>query len=431
MNRLHLPLKMVALAAALVAGPAFATNGYFPHGYGIRAKGMGGASVAMTEDSMGGANNPATMVWVGSRLDAGLELFSPHRDAERSGAGFPTLNGSVDSDSKNFFVPELGYNRMLNSDLSLGVTVYGNGGMNTDYPEGNFNCGGGAANMLCGSGGLGVDLMQLVVAPTVSYKINSSHSVGASLLIGYQQFKAKGLQAFDNAPGFPPFTGAPGSVTNNGYSRSHGFGIRLGYYGRLTDMLSIGAAYAPKMNMSRFKEYAGLFADNGDFDIPAHFAVGLSFMPMPAVTVALDYQRIKYSGVGSVGNASSVPLPLGAPGGPGFGWRDIDVLKLGVQWRVDSAWTLRAGLNRGQNPVTSENVTFNILAPGVMKQHYTGGFTWAMSPTDELSASLMIAPRQSVSGPSMFNAVMGAGAAGNETVRMRQYSLGAAWSRKF
>ena len=152
---------------------------------------------------------------------------------------------------------------------------------------------------------------------------------------------------------------------------------------------------------------------------------------MPAVTVALDYQRIKYSGVGSVGNASSVPLPLGAPGGPGFGWRDIDVLKLGVQWRVDSAWTLRAGLNRGQNPVTSENVTFNILAPGVMKQHYTGGFTWAMSPTDELSASLMIAPRQSVSGPSMFNAVMGAGAAGNETVRMRQYSLGAAWSRKF
>ena len=117
---------------------------------------------------MGGANNPATMVWVGSRLDAGIELFSPQRDAERSGAGFPTLNGSVDSDSKYFLVPELGYNRMLNNDLSVGVTVYGNGGMNTDYPEGNFNCGGGAANMLCGTGGLGVDLMQLVVAPTVS-----------------------------------------------------------------------------------------------------------------------------------------------------------------------------------------------------------------------------------------------------------------------
>lgn len=431
MTRHRFPLKTIALAAALVAGPAFATDGYFPHGYGIRAKGMGGASVAMTQDSMGGANNPATMVWAGSRLDAGLELFSPRRDAERSGAGFPTLNGSVDSDSKLFFVPEFGYNRMLNSDLSVGVTVYGNGGMNTDYPQGDFNCGGGPANMLCGSGGLGVDLMQLVVAPTVSYKLNDRHSVGAALLLGYQQFKANGLQAFDNAPGFPPFTGAPGSVTNNGYSRSHGFGLRLGYYGRLTDSFSVGAAYAPKMNMSRFKEYAGLFADNGDFDIPAHYALGMSFAATPDLMLALDFERIEYSGVGSVGNPSSVPLPLGAAGGPGFGWKDVDILKLGVQWRMTPAWTLRAGINRGTNPVTSENVTFNILAPGVMKEHYTAGFTWAMGGSDELSGSFMFAPRQSVSGPSLFNAVLGPGAGGNETVRMRQYSLGLAWTRKF
>ncbi len=431
MNRLRFPIRTIALAAALASDPAFATNGYFPHGYGIRAKGMGGASVAMTEDSMGGANNPATLVWVGSRLDVGVDLFSPRRDAERSGAGFPTLNGSVDSDSKYFLVPELGYNRMLGSDLSVGLTVYGNGGMNTDYPEGNFNCGGPAANMLCGSGGLGVDLMQLVVAPTVSYKINASHSVGASLLLGYQQFKAKGLQAFDNAPGFPPFTGGPGSVTNNGYARSHGIGIRLGYYGRLTDALSVGAAYAPKMNMSRFKEYAGLFADNGDFDIPAHYSLGLSYAATPSVTLALDVERIQYSGVGSVGNTSSVPLPLGAAGGPGFGWQDVNVLKLGVQWRVNPAWTVRAGINRGDNPVTGDNVTFNILAPGVMKEHYTAGFTWAMNASDELSGSFMFAPRQSVSGPSLFNAVLGPGAGGNETIGMRQYSLGVAWSRKF
>ncbi len=431
MTRLRFPLKTIALATAFVAGPAFATNGYFPHGYGIRAKGMGGASVAMTEDSMGGANNPATLVWVGSRLDVGADVFSPRRSAERSGAGFPTLNGGVDSDSKFFLVPELGYNQMLGSDLSAGVTVYGNGGMNTDYPQGDFNCGGGPANMLCGSGGLGVDLMQLVVAPTVSYRINPSHSVGASLLLGYQQFKAKGLQAFDNAPGFPPFTGAPGSVTNNGYARSHGIGIRLGYYGRLTDTLSVGAAYAPKMNMSRFKEYAGLFADNGDFDIPAHYSFGLSFAATPSVTLALDFERIEYSGVGSVGNASSVPQPLGSAGGPGFGWKDVDVVKLGVQWRVNPAWTVRAGFNRGSNPVTAENVTFNILAPGVMKEHYTAGFSWAMSATDDLSGALMIAPRQSVSGPSLFNAVLGAGAGGNETVGMRQYSIGVAWSRKF
>jgi long-chain fatty acid transport protein len=423
--------KLTPLAALLLASSAFATNGYFPHGYGIRAKGMGGASVAMTEDSMGGANNPAGMVWVGSRLDAGMDLFSPRREATRSDAGFPTLNGSVDSQSKTFLVPEFGYNRMLGSDMSIGVTVYGNGGMNTNYPQGDFNCGGGPANMLCGSGNLGVDLMQLIVAPTISYKLNAQHSVGASLLLGFQQFKAYGLQAFDNAPGFPAFTGAPGSVTNNGYAHSNGVGIRLGYLGRLSDSLTIGAAFAPKMNMSRFQEYKGLFADNGDFDIPSHYAIGLAFTPSPAVTVALDYQRINYSGVGSVGNPSSVQAPLGAPGGPGFGWKDINVVKLGVQWRATNAWTLRAGYNRGDNPVRSEDVTFNILAPGVMKQHYTAGFSWAMSASDELSGSLMLAPRQTVSGSSLFNAVLGPGAGGNETVRMRQTAIGLAWSHKF
>lgn len=423
--------KLTPLAALLLASSAFATNGYFPHGYGIRAKGMGGASVAMTEDSMGGANNPAGMVWVGSRLDAGMDLFSPRRDATRSDAGFPTLNGSVDSQSRTFLVPEFGYNRMLGSDMSIGVTVYGNGGMNTNYPQGDFNCGGGPANMLCGSGNLGVDLMQLIVAPTISYKLNAQHSVGASLLLGFQQFKAYGQQAFDNAPGFPAFTGAPGSVTNNGYAHSNGVGIRLGYLGRLSDSLTIGAAFAPKMNMSRFQEYKGLFADNGDFDIPSHYAIGLAFTPSPSVTVALDYQRINYSGVGSVGNPSSVQAPLGAPGGPGFGWKDINVVKLGVQWRATNAWTLRAGYNRGDNPVRSEDVTFNILAPGVMKQHYTAGFSWAMSAADELSGSLMLAPRQTVSGSSLFNAVLGPGAGGNETVRMRQTAIGLAWSHKF
>lgn len=35
--------------------------------------------------------------------------------------------------------------RMIGSDLSLGVTVYGNGGLNTSYPQGDCNCGGGPA----------------------------------------------------------------------------------------------------------------------------------------------------------------------------------------------------------------------------------------------------------------------------------------------
>jgi long-chain fatty acid transport protein len=415
-------------AACALAAPVFATNGYFPHGYGMKAKGMGGATTALAEDSIVGATNPAAMARIGSRLDVGLDLFMPDRDAERTGAGVPSLNGKVESDKKSFAIPEFGYSHPLGRDMAVGVTVYGNGGMNTTYPEGNFNCGGGAANMLCGSGTLGVDLSQLVIAPTFAFQLADRHAVGASLLLGYQRFKATGVQAFT------ALSSSPADVTNNGYDSSTGVGIRVGYQGRLTDQLTLGVAYAPKMNMGKFEKYRGLFAAGGDFDIPEHYSIGIAFSPLPAWTIALDVGRINYSGVPAVGNPSSNQAPLGAANGPGFGWKDIDVIKLGVIWRMNDAWTLRAGYTRGDNPITAADVSFNILAPGVMKDHYTAGFTYGLDKSNEITGFLMIAPRQTVTGPSIFNSpalVPPGGLGGNETIGMKQTSVGVSWGRKF
>ena len=179
----------------------------------------------------------------------------------------------------------------------------------------------------------------------------------------------------------------------------------MGYQGRLSDSLTIGAAYAPKMSMGNFDKYKGLFAENGGFDIPSNYSIGVAFMPTPAVTIAVDYGRINYSDVRSVSNPSQPPVaPLGAANGPGFGWQDIDVFKLGVAWRMSEAWTLRAGYNRGDNPITPRDVTFNILAPGVMKDHYTAGFTYALDKASEITGALMVAPRQTVTGASFLNA---------------------------
>jgi len=434
MKRMTTMLKMLPIAAAcLAAAPALATNGYFAHGYGLKAKGMGGASVAMAQDSLGGATNPAGMVWVGNRMDLGVDIFMPKRDAERSGtAAFPGVDGKVDSDKTSFLVPEFGYNRMMSSDMSLGISVYGNGGLNTTYPQGPFQCPTGPttaapANILCGAGGVGVDLMQLIIAPTVAYKIHPQHAIGASLLLGYQRFKATGLQAF---AGTPNFSSDPASVTNNGYDSSTGVGLRLGYQGRLSDAITIGAAYAPKMKMGKFDKYRGLFAERGGFDIPSHYSVGAAFMPTPAVTVAVDFERINYSDAKSVNNPSLPQAQLGAANGPGFGWQDIDVFKLGVAWQMSNTLTLRVGYNKGENPITPADVTFNILAPGVMKDHYTAGFTWALDKDSEITGALMVAPRQNVTGASLFNGLFPF-PVGNEKIGMKQTSIGLAWGRKF
>ncbi len=74
---------VLAFGAALVPA-AHATNGYFPHGFGIKAQGMGGASIATANDAFAGVNNPASSMFAGSRMELGGVLFAPTRSMGRS-----------------------------------------------------------------------------------------------------------------------------------------------------------------------------------------------------------------------------------------------------------------------------------------------------------------------------------------------------------
>ena len=438
----------LAVAGALAAGAAGATDGYFSHGYGMKSKGRAGASTAMATDTFGGASNPATMVWVGDRIDAGIDLFRPDRKASRVGSAGGTgfLDGSADgNESTNFLIPEFGYNKLINPNLSLGVTVYGNGGMNTDYKGGQLDagvCAGGAptgvpANLLCGSGNLGVNLSQLIIAPTAAFKVNPQHSIGVSPLIAYQRFKAYGLQPF------AVISSDPANLTNKGSDSAWGWGVRVGWLGKLNDTVSVGAAYSSKIKMGELDKYRGLFAEQGGFDIPENYNLGIAFKATPAVTIAADYQRINYSQIKSVGNPSN-PLTCapGFPAGPGtgpgclgagsasigFGWQDVNVIKLGVEYAYSNRMLLRAGYNRTENPIQSRDITFNILAPGVVQDHVTAGFTYALGDGAEITMAYMHAFKKSVSGPAN-NPYFNVG--GTETIAMSQNSLGIAWGRKF
>ncbi len=416
------------MALAGLAGSAYATNGYFSHGYGMKAKGMGGAGTASHDDAFFGANNPAAAAFAGNRLDLGADLFSPRREATRTGSAFGAFDGNVDSDTNYFLIPEFGYNRMINSNLALGLTVYGNGGMNTDLEPGQTDlgaCAGGApngqpGNMLCGVGDLGVDLIQLVIAPTAAYKIAPNHSLGVSPLLGVQRFKARGINAFANSTSSQD----PASVSGNGNDYAFGYGVRVGYMGKITPTVTIGAAYASKMRFEEFDEYRGLFAEQGDFDIPSNWNLGVAWQATPQFKIAFDYQRINYSDVNSVNNPSTNLFQLGADNGPGFGWDDIDVFKLGVEYQYSKALTLRAGWNHGDNPISSRDVTFNILAPGVVKDHATLGLTYTLASGNELTVAYMHAFREDVTGTTIFPF------GGTEKIEMYQNSLGVQYSWK-
>ncbi|MGA3086988.1 MAG: outer membrane protein transport protein [Terriglobales bacterium] len=368
--RIHAPRHLLALALFL-AVPAFATDGYFSIGYGVKQVGQGGAGVALPQDSLAAASNPAGMVLVGDRLDLGLTWFRPIRDASISGSANPQLDLTDDgSRKKNFFIPELGYNHRLIPRLSLGVSIYGNGGMNTAYTT--------AIPLFSANPSFraGVDLQQLFVSPAVAFQANSHNAFGVALNIGYQKFAAQGLEDFE-APGF---SSSPGNVTELGFSNSFGAGVRLGWLGTITQSLSLGATFQTRTIMQKLDKYKGLFAERGGFDIPANVAGGVSFKIVRKATVLFDVERIFYGQVNSIAEPDfpNPAIQLGANNGPGFGWHDINAEKLGFDFKLRPALTLRAGFNHSGLPFDASQNLFNILAPAVVQNHLTAGATWRL-----------------------------------------------------
>ena len=397
-------------AGVMVSPPAHATNGYFSHGYGMKAKGMGGAGIALPQDSLAAATNPAGMVMVGDRVDLGLDWFKPTRNTEVVGVG--EMSGNGDS---SFLIPEFGYNKMLNSDSSIGISVYGNGGMNTKYKDMNTRTGGA----IFGTGDLGVDLSQLFIAPTYAMKLNADNAVGVSLNLAYQMFRVEGIQNFAGS------SSAGGSLSNNGYDSSTGYGLRIGWAGKVSPAVTLGATYQTKTKMGKLNKYAGLFAEQGGFDIPANYGVGIAAKLSDTTSVAADIEQIQYSGVASVANPISNLMVdgnlLGSNNGGGFGWRDMTVLKLGISHQYGSGLVVRAGYNTGRQPIPESETMFNVLALGVVQDHLTLGATWTLPSKSEVTLGYMHAFKKSVTGT-------GLGAGFN--LNMYQDSLGIAYGWK-
>ena len=76
---------------------------------------------------------------------------------------------------------------------------------------------------------------------------------------------------------------------------------------------------------------------------------------------------------------------LGANNGLGFGWNDINVYRIGLQYRVDSQWTIRSGYSWNDSPISNREILFNVLAPAVIKRHITFGISYTPTPDSEWS----------------------------------------------
>lgn len=423
---------IASVSAMCLSGTAHATEGYFLNGTSVRDKGVAGAGTADPVDPLILANNPAGIAEIDSQIEIGVSLFMPRRQFTGSGGPGFTPSGTVESGSNFFPLPAAGISYKLDDRSAVGLAIFGNGGLNTNY--------GAPANPACASpplpapngvfcgGTTGVNLIQAFVVAGYARKLTDNITVGISPVFALQIFKARGLRAFSFDPMGNPLTVDPTRLTDNGNSVSTGFGLRGGVLVKLTPQLRLAASYQTKMNMSKFDEYAGLFENGGDFDIPSNYNAGVAFEPAPGFKLLADYRHIAYSDVPAVSNPSTLPQQFGSPGGPGFGWEDVDVYKFGLEVPASERLILRAGAAFNNNPVPSSDVTINILAPGVSTRHYTLGARLGLGERSSLDFSFLYSPRARTRGIEITPT--GPNPGHTIELEMHQFEVGLAWVKK-
>ncbi|EGV31836.1 membrane protein involved in aromatic hydrocarbon degradation [Thiorhodococcus drewsii AZ1] len=485
----------LAVAVTVVVGlptTVSATNGYFSHGWGVKSKAMAGVATALPLDTLVSATNPAGMAFIGDSFDVGVAFFSPSPRGYEANSDYATQQvqtpggsitmpagsfvtpGDYESSGDWFLIPSFGYNHRLDERSSIGVSVFGNGGMNTKYkqrapfenfaaypnqrigayPDGSmgplydFSSGrpvpvtdpiegtvnGNPNGVYSATTPTGINLEQLFIEVPYSYRLSDGkQSIGIAPVFAIQRFEATGLEPFKQ------LSVRPDKVTNNGVDWSYGVGLHLGWYGEINDRLALGASYRTTVWMSKFDDYAGLFADGGSFDIPAMFNFGLAFKARPNLTLAFDYQHIFYDESHSIANSNDVdvsgcqggaPKPsycLGANSGVGFGWESMDVFKLGVKYDPNDRLSLMAGVSYNTDFLRSDRQgLFNILAPATVRWHLTAGAAYRVNDRDEFSFSVAYMPKETFDGssPALTQTQTG-------SLYMEQLELGVGWSHRF
>ena len=232
----------------------------------------------------------------------------------------------------------------------------------------------------------------------------------------------------------------PTNLTSNGQEYSYGGGIQVGALVKdAIGTADFGISYRSKIWMDEFDDYSDLFAEDGDFDVPPTLWAGFAVNLTDTITLVADYQKIWYEEVDSISNdvqnlfacptaglgGTDLESCLGGSNGGGFGWDNIDIIKVGLQWQTHPDLTVRFGYSHSDNPIDDDQALFNILAPGVVEDHITIGATIKTKHMGEINLEAMHALHNSVKGTSPFDPTQ------EIRIAMDQFELGLGWSKKF
>lgn len=427
--------------------PVWAGNGHMLHGFGPVNSSMAGAGVGLWIEPAGALMfNPALLASCdGSEITLGTELFKDDITIEvvLSEEGARLLNspggnhrtagetGLTDPPNEVGVLPTIGWAmHKPGSKWAVGFGLVAVAGFRTDYPEDPdsilF-----AKPSRGGFGRIYTDYRVTRLPFAVAYQVTPKLALGASLNAYLAQLAIAPLPflVYDVGEPRPARYYAEGAnlVTETA------FAVQLGFLYTASSKFSIGGSYTTEQDYDPFTWVSTFaspdlpnFGENRpldyDLDGPRSATLGGGYKPNPKTDVAFDVMYIEYAGVSGFGSPGGVvydpatdgpPTPADPPGPGGtvnpFGWRDVWVYKLGVQYRAGSKWTLRAGYNHSTNPIRAEVVLSATGAPATFSEHYTAGVGFQITPQLRADAAFYVVPREHVEGPypDLYNQELG------------------------
>jgi long-chain fatty acid transport protein len=405
--------RSTVIVACLTLLPASAmAQGASLHGFGPINSSMGGAGVALPEDSLNALGfNPALLTAAeGNQISFTAEFF---KDDIQIHTTFGSLSGDAHPSSQLTIAPSFGWMvRDPRKKMALGFGLIAVAGFGTDYPQDNASI--LFAQPPGGFGRIYTGYQVTKIPVAFGFQVSPKLSVGASLNIYVGQFYVAPLPdgTFDTAANgdrWYPEAGKP--------SQSFAAAAQLGFVYQATPMVSVGGSVTTPQNYSPY-EYNSTIADPSsrsygiarrlsyDLDGPmvVSFGTGLK-SPNKKMQIAIDGMFTKYKGVHGFGSDGGIVNGIIEP----FGWRNVWTVKAGVQDQVSDKLTVRAGYNYSQMPLRGEVVISATGAPATFQHHITGGVGVKIFPFLTAEASAYYVPRQHVTGPypDLNNNVLG------------------------
>ncbi len=392
----------LGLALLTAATAASANIGMENVGFSAKSMGRAGTNIAVGDDASVMNTNPALLANIrAARADANVEMMFPE---------FGYRNTANDSDGKSpiYVMPSLGYARRINERLVLGIAMFNEGGTGTDYGVLNVD------NTLFGAGKSpaspnidGVEHFSefgyMIVTPTVAYQIADGLHLGLSPQIGYGMLRMKMPMPMDlSGIGVGPFEF--GAVDMDGSDVN--FRAKLGLYydgGRY----GLGLAYTTEAALDAEGDVTvtspsmGIMRGKGLMKIgwPASLKAGVYYDAGSLGRITAEVQRVEWSKY-----FSAVPVTWTFPGGMqqsftmDVGMKDQTAWRLGYEYPLNAAVTLRAGWTHGKNPIPSTGI-IAIFNP-IVEDHLTFGLGYQGGKSFEFNMAVVRGLNNTLTGAS-------------------------------